>query len=288
MVEEKQAEPGDMLAPPMKAAPRRPSMLGDDAHEHDAKMRKSMVALAQQDPDAEETDLDPNRFAARDGTDLGWDAASGGQRSGRSGSIASPQLRGPGDGAGGLHPVREESKPNLFPDSDTNKDSAREFELKYINSDDDMNDPLNRALHNVREIPLESYLTDEKAMKVKEARRKRLKYAKKSDKASDSHDADSSYIKTGYSSYDEVARRKHRNAQYKDVKHFPGLDAYLVRRHEKMTKLEKMTIEDCCNEHKERREKRNKKIERNESLGSLANISNFSEFPPVVEPVTER
>ena len=89
-----------------------------------------------------------------------WEHVSGRKSSS---SVLSPT--GPGkdrtDGRSGLDPVREESKANLFGD-DAN---MREFELKYINSDeDDPLDPLNRALQNVREIPLESYMSDDRAM----------------------------------------------------------------------------------------------------------------------------
>ena len=65
------------------------------------------------------------------------------------------------DGRSGLDPVREESKANLFADDD----NMREFELKIINSDEENPlDTLNRALQNVREIPLETYMSDDKAM----------------------------------------------------------------------------------------------------------------------------
>lgn len=42
--------------------------------------------------------------------------------------------------------------------------------------------------------------------------------------------ADSSYVKTGYESLEEEARRKLRNEQYKEVRQFSVLDAYLVRK----------------------------------------------------------
>ena len=89
-----------------------------------------------------------------------WEQVSG-KRS--SSSVLSPRdaTKERLDGKSGLDPVREESKANLFADDD----NMREFELRYINSDeDDQLDPLNRALQNVREIPLESYMSDDKVM----------------------------------------------------------------------------------------------------------------------------
>ena len=89
-----------------------------------------------------------------------WEQVSG-KRS--SSSVLSPKdaNKERQDGKSGLDPVREESKANLFAEDG----NMREFELKYINSDeDDPLDPLNRALQNVREIPLESYMSEDKAM----------------------------------------------------------------------------------------------------------------------------
>lgn len=89
-----------------------------------------------------------------------WEQVSG-KRS--SSSVLSPKdaTKERQDGKSGLDPVREESKANLFAEDG----NMREFELKYINSDeDDPLDPLNRALQNVREIPLESYMSEDKAM----------------------------------------------------------------------------------------------------------------------------
>lgn len=89
-----------------------------------------------------------------------WDQVSGRKSSS---SVLSPRdaTKERLDGRSGLDPVREESKANLFADDD----NMREFELKIINSDEENAlDTLNRALQNVREIPLESYMSDDKAM----------------------------------------------------------------------------------------------------------------------------